>query len=161
MLAYYKICHFPVNYGFVMFYSAGPRGTQKFSNLMVKRVVQDGGHGGERAAEAEVGGLGSSGGRSCESTLDRSGADRCFVSTGVVCARCGMGGVGSRSKEGWGEARLGKEVQMLSGLSDISDLTSVGVGGWMETGGAVRSSSPSVPFSKQSWRLSRNLKAVN
>jgi hypothetical protein len=71
-----------------------------------------------------------------------------------------MGGVGSRSKEGWGEARLGKEVQMLSGLSDISDLTSVGVGGWMETGGAVRSSSPSVPFSKQSWRLSRNLKAV-
>jgi hypothetical protein len=37
-----------------MFYSAGQRCTQKFSNLMVKRVVQDGGHGGERAAEAEV-----------------------------------------------------------------------------------------------------------
>jgi hypothetical protein len=71
-----------------------------------------------------------------------------------------MGGVGSRSKEGWGEARLGKEVQMLSGLSHISDLMSVGVGGWIDTGGAVRSSSPSLPFSRQSWRFSRNLETV-
>ena len=93
--------------------------------------------------------MGSKGGRSCES-LDRRGAERCLVKTGVVCARWGMGGDGSRSKEGWGDEREGKDAQMLRGLSDISDLMSVGVGGWMETGGAVRSSSPSFPFSKQS-----------
>ena len=104
--------------------------------------------------------MGSSGGRSCESTLDISGAERCLVSTGVACARCGMGGVGSRSKDGWGEARLGKEVQMLRGLSDISDLTSVGVGGWIDTGGAVKSSSPSLPFSRQSCRFNRNLETA-
>ena len=101
--------------------------------------------------------MGRRGGRSCES-LERSGAERCLVKTGVVWARCGMGGVGSRSNEGCGEERLGKEVQMLRGLSDISDLTSVGVGGWMDTGGAVKSSSPSLPFSKQSCRFRRNLR---
>ena len=72
--------------------------------------------------------MGSKGGRSCES-LDRRGAERCLVRTGVVWARWGMGGDGSRSKDGCGDAREGKEVQMLRGLSDISDLTSVGVGG--------------------------------
>ncbi len=29
MLSYYEICHFPKNYGFVMFYSKGPPRTKK------------------------------------------------------------------------------------------------------------------------------------
>jgi hypothetical protein len=48
------------------------------------------------------------------------------------------------------------------GLSTISLLISVGVGGWIETGGgAVKSNSPSFPFSKQFCRFSKNLKIMN
>ena len=101
--------------------------------------------------------MGKSGGRfpapAC--SLGSSGADLCLVKTGVECACCGVlercSSYGSPEEEGGGDPILAYgDIKGLFG----EDLTIVGGGGCCDWGW-VRSSSPSMPFSRQSCRRNR------